>query len=253
MERQSQPQKTEDKAMRTVRAPILVTMLTVAGACASTPGTQPHDASVAHHDEMARSADQAASAHAAKYDLNARVDAERCHYGIVSGTPMCFTSTVNPTAGHRAEVDKYRRIAEEHRAASQVLRDAESRACARLADRDRDMSPFAHREDIASVEPLNGLISGGRGNIQRLEGATVTFRAVPGMTTQWLQRIVDCHIARNAALGHDVPEMSFCPLVPNHVSATVSEARGGFAVAVRSDDAATAQEILKRAQALVAR
>jgi hypothetical protein len=239
--------------MRTISPIAALFSASVAAACASTPGAKPHDASVANHDAMAVSADQAASAHAAQYDPNARTDVERCHYTLVSGTPMCFTSTVNPTAEHRAEADKYRRIAAEHRAASAALRDAEARACVGLADRDRDMSPFQHREDIASVEPLNGYAGSSRGAAQRLLGATITFRAVPGMTTQWLQRIVDCHIARNAALGHDLPEMGYCPLVPNHVSATVREAQGGFAVAVRSEDIATAQEILKRAQGLVAK
>jgi len=238
-----------------MHAPRLITALfasTVAAACASTPGGQPHDASVAHHDEMARSADQAASAHAAKYDPNARDDIQRCVYGGVSGGPACFASTRNPTAEHRVEADKYSRMAADHRAASQALRDAEARACVGLADRDRDMSPFAHREDIASVEPLSASASA-PGTAPRVEGALITFRAIPGMTIAWLQRIVDCHVARNAALGHDVPEMAFCPLVPNHVTATVTQASGGFAVAVRSDDPATSQEILKRARTLVSK
>jgi len=224
----------------------------VAVACASTPGAEPHDASAAHHDDMAKAADRAASAHAAKYDPNAHDDVERCLYGGVSGAPACFTSTRNPTAEHRVDADKYRRMAADHRAASQALRDAEARACVGLADRDRDMSPFAHREDIANVEPLPASASGPR-SAPRVEGALITFRAIPGMTTAWLQRIVDCHVAWNAALGHDVPEMAFCPLVPNHVTATVTEVSGSFAVAVRSDDPATSQEILKRAQTLVAK
>lgn len=239
--------------MRTPGLFLAFSAVTIFAACASTPGAQPHDASVAHHDAMATAADQSASAHAAKYDPTAQTGGERCSYGIVAGTPMCFTSTVNPTAEHRIEADKYRKIAAEHRAASQALRDAEARACAGLADRDRDMSPFAHREDIASVEPLVVGTVSSKAQYQRTEGAIVTFRALPGMTAAWLQRIVDCHIARNAALGHDVPEMAYCPLVPNHLSANVAETRGGFAVSIRSDDSTTAAEILKRANALVAK
>jgi hypothetical protein len=84
-------------------------------------------------------------------------------------------------------------------------------------------------------------------------GAIITFRAVKGMTAQWLQRVVDCHLARNAALGHELPEMAYCPLVPKDVSAHVSATDTGFAVAVRSDDATTAAEILGRARSLVTR
>lgn len=30
----------------------------------------------------------------------------------------------------------------------------------------------------------------------------------------WLERAISCHLARNAALGHEVPAMPDCPLVP---------------------------------------
>ena len=65
-----------------------------------------------------------------------------------------------------------------------------------------------------------------------------------------LQHIVDCHVARSAALGHVVPEMLYCPLVPNGVTAKVTVASDGFAVAIRADDPASADEILRRARAL---
>jgi hypothetical protein len=81
----------------------------------------------------------------------------------------------------------------------------------------------------------------------------VTIRAVPGLTAEWLQRVVDCHVARNAALGHVVPEMPYCPLVPKGVHATVSSVHGGFAVAIRADDGEGAQEVLRRAEALIKR
>lgn len=44
------------------------------------------------------------------------------------------------------------------------------------------MSPFAHGEDIESVEPLYSPPSGGKNPTRRLEGAKVVFRAVPGMS-----------------------------------------------------------------------
>lgn len=64
--------------------------------------------------------------------------------------------------------------------------------------------------------------------------------------------IVDCHLARNAALGHDVPEMPDCPLVPKGASARVQESAGGLRVEVRSDDLSAAADILARARRLVA-
>jgi hypothetical protein len=113
------------------------------------------------------------------------------------------------------------------------------------------MSPFMHREDIASVQELITKTTTGKSTSSRQTGAVVVIRAVPGLTAQWLQRVVDCHVARNAALGHNVPEMPYCPLVPNGAAATVTPTDTGFAVAIRSDDPAVAHEILRRAQSLV--
>jgi hypothetical protein len=225
-----------------------VVFVTVLGACASTPGAQPHDMSVAQHEAMAANAERGAASQQAQYDPNAIVRTTSCN----SKAP-CWTSTTNPTAEHVDEARKLHQAAADHRAASQALRDAEARACVGLSDEDRDVSPFAHREDIASVEPSYEGSSSKLGPRSRLVGAVITFRAVPGMTAEWLQRLVDCHLARNAALGHVVPEMAYCPLVPKDVTATVTGSGAGFAVTVRSDDSATADEVLRRARTLSAR
>jgi hypothetical protein len=204
--------------------------------------------SAAQHDAMARAEDRSAAEQAVQHDPNTAAQATRCP----DNRAPCWSSVLNPTAAQVAEADRHRKLAAEHRAASQALRDAEARACVGLTDADRDMSPFMHREDIASVQELVTKTTVGKSTSPRQVGAVVALRAVPGLTAQWLQRVVDCHLARNAALGHNVPEMPYCPLVPNGVAATVAPTATGFAVEVRSDDTAVAQEILRRAQGLVA-
>ena len=190
--------------------------------------------------------DRVAAEHAAQYDPNADEDRERCSFGRFSqgADGVCWTSTVNPTAEHRREAAEHRRIAAEHRAASEALRKAEDGACAGISPDDRDISPFLHVEDIASVEPYPA-------GSAAPEGASVTFRAVPGMTETRLQRIVNCHLARNAALGHVANEMPNCPLVPKNAEATVIVIPRGFVVRVRSEDPASAREILERAKRLL--
>lgn len=223
-------------------------------ACGGTPGAQPHDMSAAGHESAASEHDQVAQTHAAQFDASAGVASDRCsHTRADNSSEICWTSIRNPTAAHLEEAERHRKMAADHRAASKALRDAEASACVGITDEDRDMSPFHRKEDIARVEPLTITIGPPKAQTTRTAGATITFRAVPGMTAQWLQRIVDCHLARNAALGHVVPEMPYCPLVPNGVSAKVSATDNGFAVAVRSDDNATSVEILKRAQALASK
>lgn len=112
------------------------------------------------------------------------------------------------------------------------------------------MSPFAHREDIMSVEPLRGT-SGPKSSLAPTIGATVKFRAIPGMTAEWFQRVLSCHIARAASVGHDMPEMSYGPVVPKGVSTRVTSTVEGFAVAIVAEDSAGAEEVLRRAQQLV--
>lgn len=228
-------------------ATVTVALPSLCVACGSTPGAQPHDMSAAQHEAMATGESRTAAAHAAQFSPDASVEVDRC-----LGRGGCWTSTKNPTAEHLEEAKKHQKMAADHRAASQALREAEARACVGLSDADRDESPFDHREDIASVAPLTEGVGAGKFQYTRTAGAIITFRALPGMTAQWLQRVIDCHIARNAALGHDVPEMSYCPLVPNNVTARVDPTASGFAVAVRSDDSDTADEVLRRARALVA-
>lgn len=239
--------------MRSHLLPLVGACFAVTG-CAADPGTRPHDMGTAQHEAMAKGEDRNAAGHAAQFDPVASRQRERCGGASLRNVELCWTSTVNPTAVHLADAERHRELAAKHRAASQALRDAEARACVGLADADRDMSPFAHGEDIASVQPLTMRSGGGKsGPSGRMAGALVVVRAVPGMTAQWLQRVIDCHVARNGALGHDVPEMPYCPLVPNGITASVTPTETGFAVAIQADDPAMAQEVLRRAQGLAGR
>ncbi|HZJ67779.1 MAG TPA: hypothetical protein VFD36_29955 [Kofleriaceae bacterium] len=68
-----------------------------------------------------------------------------------------------------------------------------------------------------------------------------------------LQQEVDCHLARAAVLGHELPEMPDCPLVPKGAEARVSATAQGLAVVVRADDLTAAADIVARAERLKAR
>ncbi|MCG3174810.1 MAG: hypothetical protein GMKNLPBB_03099 [Myxococcota bacterium] len=247
----------ETANMRRATWRILILGLAAAGCASKSPGARPHDMSAAAHEHETRAHAGTVDAHEGQYNPNAHIEHERCQ-GRAGGAaraerdtgPICWTSVNNPTTTHLRQAEDHRRHAANHRAASAALRDAEERACAGVSSDDRDMSPFEHVEDITNVEPLIEQTGTGKQPSQRTAGAIVTFRAVPGMTAKWLQQAIGCHLARNASLGHVVPEMPDCPLVPNGAQARVTSTGNGFAVAIRSDDAAAAQEILLRAQRL---
>jgi hypothetical protein len=202
--------------------------------------------SEAQHEKEAQRHERISQGYLEAYDPQAAKERRECSGGGRAGGP-CWTSVVNPTQEYLDEAKKHRKIADEHRAAAQALRDAEAAACAGISDSDRNMSPFERSEDIEKVEPL--IVATPVHRSTYLTGATITFKPVPGLTADWLQREVNCHIARNVALSNVVPEMPDCPLVPKGVEATVKEVAGGaLVVEVRSENREVAEEVLNRAK-----
>lgn len=231
-----------------MRLILLTPVLVCLGCAARNPGARPHDMGAAEHEQTAAEHDATAAAADAQYDPSATETHRRCGGG--KGAHPCWTSVTNPTDVYLREAETHRKMAEEHRAASAALVAAEGAACSGLDPEDRDESPFeAHAADIASVSPLT-VHRGGKQPDERLVGAVVTVRAVEGLTAEWLQRVVDCHLARNAAVGHEMPEMPDCPLVPKGASATVASTGSGFAVTIQSEDEGAAEDILARARRL---
>ena len=72
--------------------------------------------------------------------------------------------------------------------------DREAAACARIPPGEREHSPFAHRAEIADVVPhrVDGVV----------RGVVVEFRAVPGLSAEWMRRDIACHQAHVAVVGH---------------------------------------------------
>lgn len=222
--------------------------------CASS-GTEPHAMTAAKHEETARNEEAASQEHQKQYDPSQTVAPQGGSFGQYVGCPgspaaMCFpgwSSVRNPTESHLADARRHAELAARHRAASQELRGVEARTCNNISAGDRDMSPFYHREDIVSVEPSTER-TGRYG--RRVVGAEVVFAALPGMTSEWLQRVVDCHLARNAVLGDDDKTMSYCPLAVPHTTAVVHSVGNGFAVDIRAIDDRSVKDVVSRAEAL---
>ncbi|MDP2342702.1 MAG: hypothetical protein Q8O67_17230 [Deltaproteobacteria bacterium] len=239
------------------RPPLLAVLAFVVAAGCTTAGADPHDMSAREHAAAASREEAVAQEHQAQVGSDV---------GALPGAPCrgaaaalaragndgaCWTSIATPTDAHRSAATEHRRHAADHRAASVALKEAEARVCVGLSEDDRDISPFEQVEDIESVTPLMERVSVGKSVRQERAGAVVVFRAVPGLTAEWLQRVVDCHLARSASLGHVMPEMPNCPLVPKGAEAKVSSAGTGFAVAIRAKDRVSADDILARAQRLL--
>ncbi len=223
-------------------------------ACAGTPGAAPHDMSVQGHEHAAEAADASAAQHGGHYDPESAVTKTKCpgpQRNTDTGNEACWTSEVNPTKEHLAEAERMRKAAADHRAASQALRDAEAAACTGLSESDRDTSPLQRPGDIVAVQELRTPTGTSRiAQNTRVAGAKVTIRAVPGLTKEYLQRLVTCHLARNSSMGHAMAEMATCPLAVKGATATVEGEGGAFVVRVASAEDDGATEILKRARTL---
>lgn len=207
--------------------------------------------SASQHQREAKAQDKEGAVDASEYNPKAVVEREVCgrEPPDVFASP-CWTSRSNPTDEHLREAKAHWKLAEEHRAASTALLAAEQRACVGISTSDRDESPFVHRADIASVGRLEILDSSGKSPVSKLVGATIIFRHVTGLTKEYLQRTVDCHLARDVSMGFSMPEMAFCPVAVMGARASIVNVAAGLGVEIRADEPDAAKEILKRAQAL---
>lgn len=209
------------RCTRAMNNPLRFISLVLPLVACGAPGTKPRDMSVSGHEQAARTHEKAAE------DFQAKC-AQR---------PMpapCWKSR------NYWVVEEHRQVASQHREASAELRAAEERPCVGVTAEDRDISPFERTADIATVAPT-------------VDGVVVTFRLVPGLTAERLQRIVDCHLALNSSGAHMVREMPDCPLVPRGAQAKVRAVGDVFAVDVRGDDQNAVAEIRARGERLLRR
>jgi hypothetical protein len=109
------------------------------------------------------------------------------------------------------------------------------RACAGLPDAVIDRGVADMRSNVDAAGPLRD--GEGRKTLATLVGGVVQIHAAPGMTAQWLGRMLQCDTARHAAAA----------LVPAGAGFEVTPTPTGFSVSVRSSDPDLAREIERRA------
>jgi hypothetical protein len=119
------------------------------------------------------------------------------------------------------------------------LAETELHSCHGIPAREREHSPFAHRRSIAEVAP-------------RRDGVAITFKPVEGLTAAWLERAIQCHQARFAALGQPGGYLPDDPTLVTGARVTVTEIDHRLVVLVETPDADAAQLALQRARDLVA-
>jgi hypothetical protein len=137
----------------------------------------------------------------------------------------------------------------EHLAAAKGLRDAEQVACAEVPESDRNKGPFARRDRILYVEEVRDRVTP-KGPSQTF-GVAVYLRATPGITEQWLDRVVECHRAHFAVVGVGATE-SPDPLLARDARVTVASTRDGFCIQITSREVDVGRTVLQQGRTLSA-
>jgi hypothetical protein len=164
----------------------------------------------------------------------------------------CADTNVSAVEHERAAAAaKTRNEAERHQAAARELRATEQQLCAGIPLEERDLGPFAHHDQLERVEPLlDRAFAKAPPNVP--SGATVHLRATPGVTVEWLQRVIDCHLAHHAVVGATPASHASPMFAPEPPEISVRSTGGGFIIIIRSSSL-YADEVLRRARALEAR
>jgi hypothetical protein len=137
--------------------------------------------------------------------------------------------------------------ASEHLNAARQLRDAERLACTDVPTADRDAGPFANRARIESVDVLRDR-TWAKGMMQPV-GVAIDLRAEPGVTEQWLSRVLECHLAHQAVVGRSAYDWS--PLSQYGAKITVTSTATGFRVTITSPDIDVARSVIAKGESLV--
>lgn len=149
-------------------------------------------------------------------------------------------------ADHESAARSDPAAAQQHLEAAAQLRQDEQTACYGIPDADRVQGPLARPDRIAGIEVVRD-----RGEFPKAPlkpvGVAVEVRAEPGMTQQWLGRLVSCHMAHEAVAG---PDSKPSLLSVANAQVSVSATSVGFRVTVTSRDHDVARALVDKGQEL---
>ncbi len=175
------------------------------------------------------------------YECETHPESEQTTSGTerLNGTRVCDDVAASDERRHRREADRLRAEAGHQRGLARSLLDADRRACAGLGLEVLRDPPLRRHAARARVEAVAG-------------GARITL-AGPGVDGGQVRRELGCHRARAALMGHDPAYMPSEPAVVAGARLTIEVSVAAVVITIVSDDAGSAETILRRAEALVGR
>ena len=126
-------------------------------------------------------------------------------------------------------------------------------ACRGVPESETHLAVLLSSSDVLAVYELKANERLDESTIALGDGARVVLAARPYATSAWLEQVIGCHLARNAARGK-AHVASTSPLdVEGIVVVVTGSTPGELAIDITSSKANRAREILARARALVPR
>ncbi|HVZ73806.1 MAG TPA: hypothetical protein VHJ20_15610 [Polyangia bacterium] len=118
-------------------------------------------------------------------------------------------------------------------------------ACHGVRDADSQIGLFTDARNIVRYQRLTPRQPASETETAESRGGVRIFlTARPGMTPEWLQRIAECHIAREIAKRYQDATQS--PLDVPGITVSVTSTGDGFAVDLLADTAKAADELVRR-------
>jgi hypothetical protein len=122
--------------------------------------------------------------------------------------------------------------------------------CRGIPEMERQRPTFLQSSGIESVRPFMGEQHYIKFTLPQLRGADIFVRAGPGITKQWVARVLRCHVAWHDAVGLSNQDGFEDPSTVNRPDLSFIEAETGFVVRITGHDKAEGEEILRRARRL---
>jgi hypothetical protein len=131
--------------------------------------------------------------------------------------------------------------------------DEVASACAGVPDVERDHPSMLQPPELEGVRQSLGEQRYIKFTRQELRGAELLVRPTPGVSRQWIARVIRCHVAYHELPGTNAPQALDEPLFVDDAQVTFDETDTSFVIRIQGSNRAEGEEILARAQRLVAR
>lgn len=134
-----------------------------------------------------------------------------------------------------------------HMEAASKLRETERSVCVDIPAPARDSGPLANPAQITGVEVVSERVYP-KAPPQPV-GVAVTVRAEPGLTEQWLGRLIECHLAHQAVVGREADRDPL--LSVSDATISVSSTATGFRITFTSNKTDVARELVDRGKSMI--